>query len=128
MDSQQPENCWLHLFCPRWIDDYHPSMRNPVDVATSHKLTAMQGEQKINKSMAQVSSTCPPKNSQPNKKNPNPCECLVDSQVPEPILRVGGLGLVLMMRPLTSAENDCSRKIQDEKSHLAIPRHLNNSL
>lgn len=46
--------------------------------------------------------------------------------LPGLILRAGGLGLVLMawVRLLVSAESDCSRSIQDEKPHLAIPRPL----
>lgn len=96
MDSQQPENRWLHLFCLRWTDDYHPSMGNPADRVTSHKLKTMQGEQNRNKSAAQVYSTCPSKNNQPHKKTPTICERLLSSQVPEPMLRAGMLGLVLM--------------------------------
>lgn len=96
---------------------------------TSHKLRTVQGEPKINESMAQAYSTCPPKNNQPKKETSNPCECWLGSRVPELILRVGGLGLVLMtrVRLLASAESDCSRNIQEEKPHLAVPRHLNNS-
>lgn len=90
MDSQQPENPWLHLLCLRWIDDYHPSMGNPADMTTSHKLTTTQGEQKINKSVAQVYSTCSPRSKQNQPKIPTPW--------PGPVLRAAGLGLVLTTR------------------------------
>lgn len=120
MDSQQPENRCLHLFCPRRIDNYHPSMGNPVDVVTSRKLTTMQWERKFTLPVPQKTTN--------HTKPPNHTWMLGGQPSPRANAQSGRAGAGSRdMRPLTSAENDCSRKIQDEKSHLAIPRHLNNS-
>lgn len=77
--------------------------------------------------MAQVYSTCPPKTTNQTKKTQTHVNACWAAKSQSQYSELEGWVGSDDMRPLTSAENYCSRKVQDEKSHLAIPRLLNNS-